>query len=134
MGTSPNYECRKKNYNPNVACPCCCKEMRRDNIEAHMLRKLLKEDIPAVQKDLIRRRLPKQRHRTVICHKCQKETSFKHLRRHLRACMSLKGEYDEVEMEPKLKRGRPCSSSKKACSQLSKCLENSGQECIESIK
>ena len=81
--------------------------MRKDNIEAHIQRQLLKSEIPEVQKDLIRKRFPSQKHIIVICHKCQKETSYKHFVRHLKTCKSSRENEDEIEMDPKLKRGRP---------------------------
>ena len=58
MKTRQKYPCRSKNYSKQVKCPCCGKEMRSNNIEAHMMRKLLKEDIPAVQKEMIKRKYP----------------------------------------------------------------------------
>ena len=111
MKTRYKYPSQSQNRNKQVKCPCCQKEMRADNIEAHMMRQLLKADIPDVQKALIRKKYPAQKHRVVYCSKCCKETSYKNFQRHSRRCKSLRGQKDEIEMEPQLKRGRPFDNS-----------------------
>ena len=58
MKTRQKYPCRSKNYSKQVICPCCGKEMRSNNIDAHMMRQLLKSNIPEVQKAFIRKKYP----------------------------------------------------------------------------